>query len=263
MKSKMNTKFLVMTALCISISIVLRFFSIMITAGGALTMRISFAAIFYVLPGLLFGPLYGAAAGGIVDIIGYILMPMGVYIPVLTLTNILAGYLPAVIWKKIKNISIESLKKYYIAFFAVLTVLGMFNILVIMNMQNSYLGKMLMHFGKKSQYFGVGFILIGAVAFVLLIINNIINKRSGINYSYVYDNFFKLVIATGISGIIVTTINTYFILIFTPAVAAKGFVILWIPRMVEALVFTVVSSYAISILMYSYSALSGRIVKKI
>ncbi|WPC40547.1 ECF transporter S component [Clostridium sp. JS66] len=263
MKSKMNTKFLVMTALCISISIVLRFFSIMITAGGALTMRISFAAIFYVLPGLLFGPLYGAAAGGIVDIIGYILMPMGAYIPVLTLTNILAGYLPAVVWKKIRKIPIESLKKYYIAFFSVLTLLGVFNTLVIMNMQNSYLGKMFMHFGKKAQYLGVGFVLIGAVAFVLLIINNIINRRNDINYGYVYDNFFKIVIATGIAGIIVSTINTYFILIFTPAVATKGFMILWIPRMVETLVLTVVSSYAISILMYSYNALSGRVPKKI
>lgn len=263
MKSKMNTKFLVTTALCISISIVLRFFSIMITAGGVLTMRISFGAIFYILPGLLFGPLYGAAAGGIVDIIGSILMPMGAYIPVFTLTNILAGFLPAVIWKGIKNISIQSLKKYYIAFFTALTIVGIFNTLVIINMHNSYLGRIFMHLGKKSQYLGVGFILIGAVAFVLLIINNIINKHNDINYSYVYNNFFKLVIAVGISGIIVSTMNTCFILIFTPAVAAKGFMVLWIPRIVETLVLTVINSYAISILMYSYSALSGRVPKKI
>lgn len=263
MKSKMNTKFLVTTALCISISIVLRFFSIMITAGGVLTMRISFGAIFYILPGLLFGPLYGAAAGGIVDIIGSILMPMGAYIPVFTLTNILAGFLPAVIWKGIKNISIQSLKKYYMAFFTALTIVGIFNTLVIINMHNSYLGRIFMNLGKKSQYLGVGLILIGAVAFVLLIINNIINKHNDINYSYVYNNFFKLVIAVGISGIIVSTMNTCFILIFTPAVAAKGFMVLWIPRIVETLVLTVINSYAISILMYSYNALSGRVPKKI
>ena len=264
MKSRMNTKFLVTTAMCISISIVLRAFSIMITAGGVLTMRISFGAIFYVLPGLLFGPLYGAVAGGIVDILGTIIMPMGAYIPVFTLTNILAGFLPALVWSKIKNVPIENLKKYYIIFFTSLTLVGIFNTLVIVTMNNSYLGKMLMLMGKKVQYLGVGFILSGAIGFVLLIINNIINKHNNNNnYNYVYNNFFKLVISVGISGIIVSTINTYFILMFTPALAAKGFMILWVPRIVETLVITIINSYAISILLYSYNAIEGRIPRKI
>ncbi|NMM62385.1 folate family ECF transporter S component [Clostridium sp. P21] len=263
MKSKMNTKFLVTTALCISIAVVLRSFSIMITAGGVLTMRISFGAIFYVLPGLLFGPLYGAIAGGMVDILGTIVMPMGAYIPVFTLTNILAGFLPAVIWKKIRNIPIENLKKYYVIFFSLLTLVGVFNTIVILTMHNSYLGKMLMLMGKKAQYVGVGLILSGVIGFTLLIINNIINKHNNNNYSYVYNNFFKLVISVGISGVIVSTINTYFILMFTPALAAKGFMILWIPRIVETLIMTIINSYAISVLMYSYSAFEGRVPKKI
>jgi ECF transporter S component (folate family) len=263
MKSRMNTKFLVTTALCISISIVLRAFSIMITAGGVLTMRISFGAIFYVLPGLLFGPLYGAAAGGLVDILGTIVMPMGAYIPVFTITNIIAGFLPALIWKKIKDISIDSLKKYYIIFFTSLTLVGIFNTLVITIMHNSYLGKMFMFMGKKVQYLGIGFVLSGVVGFVILIINNLINKKSNSNYHYVYSNFFKLVISVGISGIIVSTMNTYFILMFTPALAAKGFMVLWVPRIVETLVITIINSYAIAILLYSYSAFEGRVPKKI
>lgn len=262
MKNRMNTKFLVTTAMCISISLVLRYFSIMITAGGVLTMRISFGAIFYVLPGLLFGPLYGAAAGGVVDILGTIIMPMGAYIPVFTLTNILAGFLPALIWKKIKNVSIENLKKYYIAFFTLLTLVGILNTWVIMSMNSSYLGKILMLMGKKAQYLGVGFVLSGAIGFVLLIINTIINKNND-NYSYIYNNFFKLVISVGISGIIVSTMNTYFILMFTPALAAKGFMVLWIPRIVETLVLTIINSYVMSLLLYSYSAFAGRLTRKI
>ncbi len=263
MKSRMNTKFLVTTALCISISIVLRAFSIMITAGGVLTMRISFGAIFYVLPGLLFGPLYGAAAGGVVDILGTIVMPMGAYIPVFTVTNIIAGLLPAVIWKKIKDMPIEKLKKYYIIFFTLLTLIGIFNTVAITIMHSSYLGKMLMFMGKKVQYLGVGLVLSGVVGFVILIINNLINKKSNSNYYYVYNNFFKLVLSVGISGIIVSTMNTYFILMFTPALAAKGFMVLWVPRIVETLVVTIINSYAIAILLYSYSAFEGRIPKKI
>ncbi|MBV7273807.1 folate family ECF transporter S component [Clostridium sp. PL3] len=263
MKNKMNTKFLVTTAMCISISVVLRSFSIMITAGGVLTMRVSFGAIFYILPGLLFGPLYGAAAGGIVDILGTIIMPMGAYIPVFTLTNILAGFLPALIWKKIKDVSIENLKKYYIIFFTLLTLIGIFNTLIITTMHSSYLGKMLMFMGKKAQYLGVGLILIGAIGFALLIINNIINRNNNSNYSYVYSNFFKLIISIGVSGILVSTMNTYFILTFTPALAAKGFMVLWVPRIVETLVMTIINSYAIAVLLYSYSALAGRVTKKI
>lgn len=262
MKSRMNTKFLVTTAMCISISIVLRAFSIMITAGGVLTMRISFGAIFYVLPGLLFGPLYGAVAGGIVDILGTMIMPMGAYIPVFTLTNILAGFLPALIWKKLKDISIENLKKYYIIFFTLLTLTGIFNTLIISTMHNSYLGKIFMVMGKKAQYLGIGFILIGVVGFALLIINNIINKHNN-NYNFVYNNFFKLVISVGISGVIVSTLNTYFILMFTPALAAKGFIILWIPRIVETLILTVINSYVISVLLYSYNMFARRITRKV
>lgn len=262
MKIKMNTKFLVTTAMCISISIVLRSFSIMITAGGVLTMRISFGAIFYVLPGLLFGPLYGAAAGGLVDILATLIMPVGAYIPVFTLTNILAGFLPALIWKKIKDISIDNLKKYYIIFFITLTLIGIFNASVIIMMHNSYLGKLFMLLGKKAQYLGIGFILSGAIGFVLLIINNIVNKHND-NYSYVYNNFFKLVISVGVSGVLVSTINTYFILMFTPALAAKGFMLLWVPRIVETLVITIINSYAIAVLLYSYNAFEGRIPRKI
>lgn len=263
MKSRMNTKFLVTTALCISMAVVLRAFSIMITAGGVLTMRISFGAIFYVLPGLLFGPLYGSIAGGLTDILSNIVRPMGAYIPIFTITNIIAGFLPAIIWKKIKPISICSIKKYYIAFFAMITVIGIINTVIISTMPNSSIGRIFAFMGKKVQYFGVGFMLIGVVGFSLLIINNMIRKNSNNSYSYVYDNFFKIVIAVGLSGVLVSTINTYFILIFTPALAAKGFVILWIPRMVETLVITIINSYAISILLYSYNVFERRIPKKV
>ena len=116
--------------------------------------------------------------------------------------------------------------------------------------------------GKKVQYLGLGLILIGVIGFALLIINNIINRNNNSNYSYVYNNFFKLIISVGVSGLIVSTLNTYFILTFTPALAAKGFMVLWVPRIVEALIMSIINSYAIAILLYSYSAFAGDISKK-
>ncbi len=111
MNNNMNTKALVTTALFVAIALVIRTFSINIVAGGILTMRISFAAIFYVLPGLLFGPLYGGIAGGLVDLLGYVIAPMGGYIPLLTITNVLAGILPVLIWRIIRKADIYKVKK--------------------------------------------------------------------------------------------------------------------------------------------------------
>ena len=262
MKNRMNTKFLVTTAVFIAIALVLRSFSILIAAGGILTMRISFSAIFYVMPGLLFGPLYGGIAGGLVDILGYIITPMGAYIPLLTITNVIAGFLPAVIWKRIKNTEEHKIINYYNAFFILLFLIGLFNFMVTKLAAQSYLGKLLISLGTKSQYMVAGFMLISVIGIVLFIINMFIKKGTGKARDFINSNYFKLAISLGISGIIVSTANTCILLIFTPALMTKGFMIMWIPRIVQTLLMTIVNSYIICILLYSYELFEGRIVKK-
>ncbi|MHC6180253.1 ECF transporter S component [Clostridium sp. JNZ X4-2] len=262
MKNRMNTKFLVTTAVFIAIALVLRSFSILIAAGGILTMRISFSAIFYVMPGLLFGPLYGGIAGGLVDILGYIMSPMGAYIPLLTITNIIAGFLPAIIWKHIKNTKEHKIVSYYNIFFIVLFLIGFLNFTATKLIPQSYLGKLLISLGTKSQYLGLGFMFIGAIGIIMFIINVFIKKGRGKAHDFINSSYFKLVISLGISGILVSTLNTYILLIFTPALMAKGFMFLWIPRIVQTLLMTIISSYIICILLYSYELFQGRITKK-
>ncbi|WP_294184105.1 folate family ECF transporter S component [uncultured Clostridium sp.] len=262
MKNRMNTKFLVTTAVFIAIALVLRSFSILIAAGGILTMRISFSAIFYVMPGLLFGPLYGGIAGGLVDILGYMIAPMGAYIPLLTITNIIAGFLPAVLWKRIKNTDERKIANSYNVFFIILFSIGFINFAVTQFMPQSALAKSLTSLGPKSKYLSLGFMIIGAIAIMLFFVNILIKKNSGKAQDFVNSNYFKLVISLGLSGILVSTANTFILMIFTPALMYKGFVFLWAPRIAQALVMTIISSYIICILLYSYELFEGRITKK-
>lgn len=262
MKSRMNTKFLVTTAVFVAVAVVLRSFSIAIAAGGILTMRISFDAICYIMPGILFGPLYGGISGGLIDILGYIIRPMGGYIPLFTITNIAAGILPALIWRYIKNAKEYKVRNCYIAFFGLLLVVGFFNFIIMKFAYHTTLGQLLSSLGKKSQYLSTGLMLIGAIGVIIFIINVFIKKSMVKSYDFVNNNYFKLIIVIGISGILICTINTYILLIFTPALIAKGFMFLWIPRIIEALLMTIVNSYITCMIMYCYSLFQGRVVKK-
>lgn len=104
--------------------------------------------------------------------------------------------------------------------------------------------------------------LIGIIGILILLINLSINKNSGKFHSFINNYYFKMVIVLGISGIFICTINTYILLIFTPALIAKGFMFLWIPRIVETLLMTAINSYIVCIILYSYNLFYSRVVKK-
>ncbi|MCR3761238.1 folate family ECF transporter S component [Clostridium felsineum] len=247
--NKTNTKFLVTTALFIAISIIIKTFGISITGGGIVIMKINFSAVFYILPGILFGPLYGAIAGGSCDLLGFLINPTGSYIPIFTLTNILAGFLPAVLWKKVKLTSTSKLKKLYISFFVSLLILGIiFNFILKINILNSLF--------KPSNTFSntnVNIIYASLIGILVFIINSIIEKTLKKTYGYLLKDFFKIFISVGFSGIIVSTLNTIFMLIFTPALLKNGFAILWFPRIVQTIIMTMINSYILSFLIYLYS----------
>ncbi|WP_416176446.1 folate family ECF transporter S component [Clostridium sp.] len=261
MKNKMNTKYIVTTGLFIAIALVIRNFAINITAGGVLTMRISFSAVFYVLPGFLFGPLYGGIAGGLVDILGYIMAPMGGYIPLLTLTNIIAGALPALIFRLMKNISVYKVKKWYGIFFVVMFLIGVINFISLKFMPTIGIGKLLSMAGKRADYLGVGLIIVSIIAMLLFVVNDVINRKKGRAYEYINSRYFKFVIALGISGILVSTLNTCILLIFIPSLMDKGFMLLWIPRIFQCLFLNLINSYIVCLLIYYYAFVEKKILQ--
>ena len=54
-------------------------------------VNLSFAFVPLALSGMLYGPIYGFACGGIADFIGAMLFPQGAFFPGFTLTNALCG----------------------------------------------------------------------------------------------------------------------------------------------------------------------------
>lgn len=89
-----------------------------------------------------------------------------------------------------------------------------------------------------------------AVGFLLLVIDYVMKKKFTANY--VHDNFLKLLISVGISGLIVTTINTQILRIFIPALSKKAFMAFWIPRAIEELFMSIYIAYMLSFLLHLY-----------
>lgn len=92
------------SALLLAIALVLKtFFSIDIPLLGENGMSVGIAGVFSMLPSILFGPFYGAAVSGLSDLLGYIIKPGGAYMPLLTLTAALGGFLRGGIFVWLKN----------------------------------------------------------------------------------------------------------------------------------------------------------------
>lgn len=87
-------------SLLMALSIVLGIYSFYITEN----LRISFAIIPVAIAGYLYGPAVAAILGGSVDILNYLLKPMGAFFPGFTITNILTGLVYGVFLYKKKKI---------------------------------------------------------------------------------------------------------------------------------------------------------------
>ena len=197
-----------------------------------------------------------AFAGGIADILAYILRPMGPYIPLFTLTTMLSGFIPGLIWKYVKSADTEKLVKYYITSFVALGLIGVINNIVILVFPKSNLGRMMFSLGKKTQFIGIGLEIIAVLGFAILFVNNCIKKIN--NENKLYDNYIKMIFAIGLPAIIISTINTYFLILFIPGLSSIGFMVLWIPRISESCLMILIQSYIISVLLNIYEVVFRR-----
>lgn len=83
-----RTKDLVMIALLIGLNIVL---SRLVPVINAWNMKISLTFVTLLLAGYLYGPVGGMLVGGLGDLIGSLLFPIGAYNPLFTLTAVISG----------------------------------------------------------------------------------------------------------------------------------------------------------------------------
>lgn len=95
---KNSTNRTVLMGLSVSLSIILtRILSIRIALGNVEGIRIGFGALPIVITGIFFGPAAGGLVGMLSDIVGYLINPVGPYMPHFTLTSALTGIIPALV----------------------------------------------------------------------------------------------------------------------------------------------------------------------
>lgn len=83
----------------ITMSVVLtRFASWRVPLGGIEGIRVGFGTLPNIVAGIMLGPLYGAVAGALSDIVGILMSPMGGFMPHFTLTATLAGFIPGLVF---------------------------------------------------------------------------------------------------------------------------------------------------------------------
>lgn len=97
---------------------------ISLSAFGAGGMQISFGGIFTFFPAALFGPWYGGIASAMSDLLGHLIAPTGAYIPWLTLTAFLGGFIKGFLWKALTDLTLRRIKIPATVFFVCLGLLG-------------------------------------------------------------------------------------------------------------------------------------------
>ncbi|MEN6314588.1 MAG: folate family ECF transporter S component [Clostridiaceae bacterium] len=249
-KKSLPIKSIVQVSLLIALALVIRNLSYMVYFGGAPGMRVGFSGVFTKITAILFGPVLGGTASGIVDILGCLIKPEGAYIPWLTVTAILGGVITGVLWKLASKIDLIKFKRFFLAFIVIIGMFGIANHIFINYIPDSYWAKAINKLGKYKDFTSVGLEVISGIGFIFFIADIIIKKVHSKSNSQ--DDFLKIVITTGVSGIIVTTLNTFILRIFIPALGKKGFILFWVPRVIEEIFMIVIQAYIISILITIY-----------
>ncbi|MCL1998312.1 MAG: folate family ECF transporter S component [Turicibacter sp.] len=130
--SSLRVRKLVISAMFLALALVMRtFFSLEIPLFGASGMRIGVTGIFTSVPAILFGPFYGMVVSGLNDFIGHHMRPTGAWIPYITMTAALAGFLRGGLWMLLRNKKAVSLRICVIIFAASALGIGISNSLLL------------------------------------------------------------------------------------------------------------------------------------
>lgn len=253
-KKGTNIRRVVQTGLLIALALVIRYFSFMIFFGGAAGMRISFSGVFTRLAAVLFGPLYGGIASGLLDILGYIMKPEGAYIPWMTVTAVLGGAITGLIWLILKNVDPRKLQKAFLIFFIAIGIIGIANHVNVVFSSQSAWAKAIAGIGKNRNFATIGLEVVSVVGILIFIVDRFIQRKQ--QKLMIHENYLKLLIATGIAGLVVTVLNTFILQAFIPALGKLGFFVFLVPRVIQDLLMTVITSYIISYLLAVYKRLT-------
>ena len=286
----------VMTALAVVVKCALK---LALTIPG-LGIQLSFAGIFTFFPAILFGPLYGGIASALTDLLGALIAPTGAYIPWLTLTAFAGGFIKGLVWIWLKKGITKRLTVIFASVLLLIGILGA-SFTIALNADGVMHGAIasqtdlptkeaveqmtedgslsplsraatsLAKYNKNTEknpdnyrkYLAAdinlltfGLMLSSLIGIIVVVCAYFIgrNRDGGVGYA-------KIFACLIISGIFVTTVNTFILKAFISSYADRSILILWVPRICEEVVICALQSVVISML-YGVAERTG-VLKKI
>lgn len=273
MMSEANNKktiIMVQCAVFLAMSFVVRIVeqSFPIAMGGVQFMKLGLTAPFTLVPAILFGPGYGFIMGMTSDLLNLFTPNAGGFIPWLTLTAALRGWLVGLIWQWIKNSDPIKIRRWVTGIFLAIGVFGIVNLIVSKVLPNSNYARIIISLNEREQsipnVITYGFIITAAVILLLVLIA--VRMESGASiYSRQrnVNNIFLLFIAVILPSILQTTANTFILRSMIAAHADIAFLIYFIPRIAKTLIVGVISVLIIhDVLLLLYSKVYPEMYRK-
>lgn len=276
-KSSLYVRRITISAAFLSIALVLRtMFTFEVPLFGQNGMRIGISDIFSFMPALLFGPIYGMIVSGIYDILGFIIKPTGPFIPLMTITAICGGFIRGALWSALGHRSSKKMRIIVTICSVLLLLVGICNIIFLssdgihagfyktipkeeINTENMHLvSKMLISrtidtknpSGNLATYIlfmTTGVMGSAILGIVLLFADFFISKK------FLKDTqkgqVPQLLIVLLVSGLIVTTLNTFVLREVFSSWKLLPFSVIWIPRLIEEILSNTIYTYFMAMLL--------------
>lgn len=244
-----SVKSVVQTALFVALALVVRMFSFLIPIGGIGSMRIGVSEVFTKMPALLFGPLYGGLASGLVDYLAQIIKPEGAYLWLMLPVMILGGIITGLLWKWFKGKSSKSLRIGFVVFCIFLLTVGVFNHYTLSVAKSGAWFDTLQRLKENLLFATYGMYGASVLGIVFLSVDMVLKRKSPDKYN---DDFLQLVATVFLSDIIVTTLNTFVLRFYFDGLAKLPFWVVYVPRLIPDFVQTAIFAYIISFLLKIY-----------
>lgn len=245
MKNKLYA--VVLTALLTALATVVFLFNFTIPIAGVQAVRVSFSEPFIRLAAVLFGPVFGGIASGLLDVLGMIVKPIGAWIPPITLTAVLNGVLAGFVWKLVKKASEKKLTIAYLSVTAFCILMGA-GVWIASRFPNTPMGELTELFGAKVSLLVICFLFAAGLGLVLLFIAWLIGKKT----SMPMDLYLRCAVTVAIPGIIISIANSYLLKMYISTLASKGILIIMLPRLAETVATIPIQAYILAVLMIVY-----------
>lgn len=264
---KNRTLIMVQCAVFLAMSFVIRLVeqSFPITMGGIQFMKLGLTSPFTLAPAILFGPTYGLIMGLLSDIVNLFVPNGGAWIPWLTITAALRGWLVGLIWVWIKKANAEKIRKWIKSIFYTIGIIGIINLVISKIGMHTAYGQFIIQLNAREKSIPnvvtVGFILLSLIVLALVYLAVKIEESSGFYArERSINNMFLLLIAVTLPSILQTTLNTIILRAMLAQHASIAFIIYYIPRIAKTLIISVVTVFIINdIILFLYQKMYPQI----